>query len=95
MSAFPLVPLINLAVALCVLAHWAQRWYGYIAKGVTWYVSDQVLPLCAMLICVLSGATLFGRYHGTAPHWVVFGIDALALLAAALFFTFFKMNRLF
>ena len=41
----PLVLLVNLAAALCVLAYWGQRWYGYIAKGVTWYVSDQMLPL--------------------------------------------------
>lgn len=90
-----LVPLVNLVVALCVLAYWGQRWYGYIAKGITWYFSDQLLPLCAILVCLLSGATLSGRYHGTAPHWVVFGLDAIVLLAAALFFTFFKMNRLF
>jgi len=91
----PLVLLVNLAAALCVLAYWGQRWYGYIAKGVTWYVSDQMLPLYAVLVCLLSGATLLGGYHGTLPHWVIFGIDALVLLAAALFFTFFKLNRLF
>lgn len=95
MTGFSVVPLVNLATALCVLAYWVPRWYGYATRGITWYVSDQALPLCAILVCVLSGMSLAGRYHGTLPHWLVFGVDGLALLAAALFFTFFKMNRLF
>ena len=95
MTDLPFVPLLNLATALCVLAYWGQRWYGYLTKGITWYLSDQALPLWAILVCVLSGLSLAGRYNGTLPHWLVFGIDGLVLLAAALFFTFFRMNRLF
>lgn len=95
LTSLPLVPLLNLLVALCILAYWAQRWYGYIAKGITWYLSDQWLPLYAILVSILAGLTLSGHYRGSLPHWIVFSLDFIALLSAALFFTFFRMNRLF
>lgn len=90
----PLVPLVNLATGLCVLAYWAQKWYGYLTRGITWYLTDQLVPLYAVLVVVLAGLTLAGRTSGSLPHWLVFGIDAVVLLAAALFFTFFRMSRL-
>jgi hypothetical protein len=94
LSDLPLLPLLNLAAALCVLAYWVQKWYGYLTKGITWYVTDQLLPLYAILVCVLAGLAIAGRYSGSVPNWVVFGVDTTALLAAALFLTFFRMNRL-
>lgn len=39
--------------------------------------------------------TLTGRYAGAVPHWIILAIDALVFLAAALFFTLFRMDRLF
>ncbi|MDB4883343.1 MAG: hypothetical protein JWL95_2109 [Gemmatimonadetes bacterium] len=93
-SSLPLLPLINLATAACVLLYWAQRWYGYLFRGVTWYGTDQLMPLYAILVCVLAGLTLTGRLTATAPHWVVFGVDAVALLGAALLFSFVRITRL-
>ncbi len=94
LTSLPLLPLLNLAVALCVLAYWIPRWYSYFFQGIRWYATDQLLPLYAVVVCVLAGLTLSGRYAGTVPHWMVLAIDALVLLAAALFFTFFRMDRL-
>src|SRR5690349_7151881 len=86
-AAHRLVPLLNLVLALCVLAYWMRKWYGYATRGVTWYASDQLVPLYAIAVAVLSGIALAGWYDGRLPHWVVFVIDALAFLAAALYLT--------
>lgn len=94
LTTLPLVPVVNAAVAVSVLAYWMTRWYSYIFQGVKWYASDQALPLYAVVVLALSVATLAGSFKGTVMHGVILGIDGLALLAAALFFTFFKLNRL-
>ena len=93
-SELPLVPLVNMAVALCILLYWMRNWYGYLFRGITWYASDQLLPLYGLVVFVLCLFTLAGRYRGAVPHAVGFGADALVLLAAALFVTFFRMDRL-
>jgi hypothetical protein len=93
--AHRLLPLLNLAMALCVLAYWVRVWYGYLTRGVTWYVSDQLVPLYAIAVAILSGVALAGWYDGRAAHWVVFAVDTLALAAAALYLTFMRFNRLF
>jgi hypothetical protein len=94
-SLHSLLPLLNLAVAVCVLAYWARVWYGYVARGVTWYVSDQLMPLYALAVVVASALALAGRYDGRALHWIIFAIDALALAGAALYLTFANFSRLF
>ena len=91
----PLVPLMNLAVALCVLAYWAQRWYGYLTRHVTWYLTDQAVPLYAVVVCLLVFLALTDRWVGTWLQWTVFGLHTVVFLAASLFFSFFKMTRLF
>jgi hypothetical protein len=98
LPSLPLVPLLNVAVAACVLAYWAHAWYGYMARGVTWYASDQLVPLYATAVAIVGGLALAGRYDGRLAHgfqWVVFAIDALALVGAALYLTFMRFNRLF
>jgi len=90
----PLVPLLNLGIALCVLAYSAQKWFAYFNNGITWYFSDQLLPLYAIVVCVVAVMRIAGRDNGALPHWIIFGVDALALLAAPLLFTFFRLNRL-
>lgn len=98
LPAHPLLPLLNFAVAVCVLAYWAHAWYGYAARGVTWYASDQIVPLYAVTVAVASGLALAGRYDGRLAHWgqwVAFAIDALALAGAALYLTFARFDRLF
>ena len=92
-STTPIVWL-NLAAALCVIAYAARDWYAIITRELTWYLSDQLVPLAAVLICLLSGLTLAGRYNGTLPHWQVYGLDVFILLGAAAYLTFFKLNRL-
>jgi len=96
--AHPLLSLLNLTVAVCVLAYWARAWYGYVARGVTWYASDQLMPLYAAAVAVVSGLALAGRFDGRLGHgfqWLAFGVDALALAGAALYLTFARFDRLF
>ncbi|MEO7043434.1 MAG: hypothetical protein ABI035_14320 [Gemmatimonadaceae bacterium] len=94
LTTLPLVPMVNAAVAASVLAYWMTRWYSYIFQGIKWYASDQVLPLCAAVVLALSAATPAGSFKSTVLHGVILSVDGLALLAAALFFTFFKFDRL-
>jgi hypothetical protein len=91
----PLVPLVNLASATGVLAYWAYRWFGYLFRGITWYATDQLIPLYALLVCVLTVLSLSGRYPGVVLNWFVFFINGLVLIAAVLFLSFFRLNRLF
>ena len=93
-STLPLVPLVNAATAAAVLAYWMTRWYTYFFQDIKWYASDQALPLYAVVVLAFSVATLVSSFKGTVLHGVILGIDGLALLAAALFFTFFKMDRM-
>jgi hypothetical protein len=90
----PVIPILNLLVSLGVLAWWAQRWYGYLFRGITWYATDQLAPACAFAACIVAGFALWGRYPNVAANWVILVIDGLVLLAAGLFFAFFRMNRL-
>jgi hypothetical protein len=97
LPARPLLPLLNLAVAVCVLAYWAHEWYGYLARNVTWYASDQLLPAYAAVVALASVLSLAGRYEGRLLNgfeWLVFGVDALAFVGAALYLTFARFDRL-
>ena len=94
-SYISLIALLNLTTAACVLAYWACRWYGYLFRGITWYATDQVIPLYAVLAAVLAGLALSGRYPATVPNWLVLAFDGVVLLGAALFFSFFRLDRLF
>ena len=93
-SDLPLLPILNLVVAICVLGYWIPRWYSYVVKGIIWYATDQLVPLYAIMVCVLSGYTLAGRYRGTVPHWIVFGVDSAVLIAFAIFMMTFRLQRL-
>jgi hypothetical protein len=88
------LPLLNLTAAVCVLAYWACRWYGYLFQGVTWYASDQAFPLYAVLVCALAVVSLSGRYQLVTLNLVVFVIHSVVAIGAVLFVTFFEM-RLF
>jgi hypothetical protein len=97
LSAHRLLPLLNLTIAACVLAYWTRAWYGYAARGVTWYASDQIVPLCAAAVAIASGLALAGRSDGHLAgsfQWLVFGIDALVLIIATLYLTFMRFDRL-
>ena len=94
-SDLPLLPLLNLVVALCIVGYWIPRWYSYAAKGIAWHATDQLVPLYAILVCLLSGFALAGRYRGMLPHWVVFGVDAAVLVAFAIYMTTVRFDRMF
>lgn len=94
-SAIPLLPAINLVVAFCVLVYWAQKWVAVLSKGITWYASDQLLPAYALAVCVLAALALTGRLAWSGLHWTIFGAHTIVTIAAALFFTFFRINKLF
>ena len=96
-SPHRLLALLNLAIAICVLAYWAQVWYGYVARGITWYATDQLLPLYAIAVAVASGLALTGRFVGRLAfgiQWFVFAVDAIVFIAAALYLTFARFDRL-
>lgn len=94
-SAMPLVPMLNLAFALCVAFYWGQRLLMALSKGLTWYATDQVWLVYALAVCAVSILTLTGRITWNGLHWTLFGAHTLVYAAAALFFTFFRINRLF
>ncbi|MEP7066593.1 MAG: hypothetical protein ABI889_11210 [Gemmatimonadota bacterium] len=97
LPARPLLPLLNLALALCVLAYWARAWYEYAARGITWYASDQLMPMYAVIVAILSALAFAGRYDGRLAHsfqWFAFGVDALVLAGAALYLTFARFDRM-
>ena len=87
-----LVPAVNLMTAACVVAYWAQRWFGYVFRGITWNASDQAIPLYAICVCVLAGATLAGRYSAVTLNWLVFTVHTVVFVGAVLFVTFFRMK---
>ncbi len=89
-----LVPVLNLITASCVLAYWANKWFSYLFRGITWYATDQLVPLYAIMVCVLAAVTLTGRHPAVVLNWLVFSIHLVVLIGAALFLTFFRMNRL-
>src|ERR1041385_780539 len=78
----PLVPAVNLIIAACVLAYWVQRWYGYLFRGITWNVTDQLIPLYALFVCVLAGGTLAGRYSAVTLNGLVFTFHAVVFVGA-------------
>lgn len=90
-----LVPALNFIIAASVLAYWVNRWFGYLFRGITWYVTDQVIPLYAIVVCVLAGVALAGRYPAVTLNWLVFIFHTAVFVAAVLFVTFFRINRLF
>jgi len=87
-----LVPVLNLIIAACVVAYWAQRWFGYVFRGITWSVSDQAIPLYAILVCILAGGTLAGRYSAVTLNWLVFTLHTVAFVGAVLFVALFRMK---
>ena len=55
---------------------------------------QELVPLYALVVCALAFFTLSGRYAAAVPHWIVFGIDLLVLIAAALYFTVVRFDRM-
>lgn len=90
----PLVPAVNLATSGFVLAYWAQRWYGYVFHGISWYATDQLLPLYALTVSLLAAVAVWGRSTGTL-QWMFLTIDGIALLGAAIFFSMMRLDRMF
>lgn len=93
-NVLPLVPLINFATAFCVVAYALKRLYGVIVNDITWYGTDTLFPLYALAVCIFSLLALSGKTSAPFAHWLIFVVQLLALIAALLFFTFFKMSRM-
>jgi hypothetical protein len=97
LPARPLLSMLNLAVALCLLVYWVREWYGYLAHDITWYATDQLVPAYAIVVALASALALAGRYDGRVTHWfqwLVFGVDALVLTGAVFYFTFVRFDRM-
>lgn len=93
-STLPLVPFVNAVTAAGVLIYWMTKWYSYLFQGIKWYATDQAIPLYALVVITFSLAALLGTFKSTVLNNVFLGIDGSVLLAAALFFTFFRMDRM-
>ena len=65
-STAPLIPILNLLVSGLILAFWAQRWYGYLFRGIRWYATDQLVPAYAVAVCIVAGMALWGRHPNMA-----------------------------
>ncbi len=88
---------LNLAIAVCIVGYWVPVWYSYIARGITWYATDQLFPTYGVAVAMLSILTLSGRFDGRVAvslHWLIFGVDAIAFIALALYLTFARFDRL-
>jgi hypothetical protein len=94
-SALPYVAALNLVVGVCVVTYWVPRWYSYAFKGITYYLTDQALPLYFIVVIVVSALALSGRYTNSWPQWVIFGVDAITSLGAAVLFSTFRITKLF
>lgn len=88
----PLVPAVNFIIAACVVVYWARQWFGYLFRSITWSASDQLMPLYAILVCVLAAGTLAARWSATTLNWLVFTLHAVVFVGAVLFVTFFRMK---
>ncbi|HEV8123060.1 MAG TPA: hypothetical protein VGP80_02370 [Gemmatimonadales bacterium] len=91
-ASVSLLAVFNLVAGASVLVYWGRRWFDYLFHGVTWYATDQLIPAYALGVCLLAVLTLLGRYQGVGVHWFIFSLNALVLLAAALFVSFFRMK---
>jgi hypothetical protein len=58
-------------------------------------VGSGLIPIYAILVCILTAVTLSGKYPAAALDWIVLVVDGVAILGAASFLTFFRMNRMF
>ena len=92
--SLPVIAITNLVVGLGVLGYWVPRWYSYFAKGILWYYTDQLVPLYALIVVAMAVATIAGRVQATVINWLFFGVNTLVIVAAALFFSVFRMKRL-
>lgn len=90
-----LLPVLNAFAAICVIAYWTMRWYGNISRGAVWYWTDQLVPLYAIVSLCAALMTLTGRMQVTWPNILVFVVNSMASVAAVLFVSTFRVNRLF
>lgn len=95
LQGLSLVVALNTLVATLVLLYWVPKWHSYAFRGIHWYWTDQLYPLWAVAVVGIGILAFQGRGSGNPIHWVVFGGHALVLLGAALFFSFFRLDRLF
>ena len=93
-TSVPLLPWLNLVMALGVLSYWIPRWISYVTRGIIWYATDQLVPLFALVVVVLAAFSLTGRMHTMVPHWVIYAIHFAVSIAAVVFVSTFRITRL-
>ncbi len=93
-TTLPLVPMLNFVMAFGVVIYWVQRWIGAYVKHYKLYATDQLLPLYAILVCLVSALSVAGKLSTTVPNWIVFALQAAVTLAAVVFVMNFKITRL-
>ncbi len=92
---FAWIPGLNALVSGAIVGYWLQKWYSYLFHGIRWNLTDQWIPAYGLAVLLLSAAYALGRNPGNGLHHLLFGLHGIVLLAAAVFFSTFKMDRLF
>lgn len=95
LSEVPLVPALNLVVALCVIGYAVTQWYGNAFRGVQWNWEDQAVPVYGVVMLCVAGLALAGRLTASWPNVFVFVVDAFVSVGAVVFVSTFRVNRLF
>lgn len=95
LQGFPLLVGVNALIGTGVVLYWMRNWYAYAVKGINWYWTDQLFPLYAVCVLIVSLLFFAGKNLGNVVHWLIFSLHVLIIFAAALFFSFFKLDRLF
>ena len=93
LQQFPLIPLVNLAVAACVLLYWGRRWYSDLFNGIAWYGTDQLVARYAVALCALSAGAIAGLIAGTKAHRLVPAVNGLTCVATVLCVSRFPIKR--
>lgn len=93
--AFAWLVICNAGIGGGVVIYSIVQWYSHLFEGIRWYLSDQWLPAYGLAVLLLCAAYMRGPKPPTWLHRAVFHLHTALLLAAAVFFSTFELDRLF
>lgn len=93
--AFVWVVACNAGVGGGIVIYGIVQWYSYLFEGIRWYLSDQGLPAYGLAVLLLCATYARGRRPPPWLHRTLFHLHTTLLLAAAVFFSSFELDRLF
>lgn len=92
---FTCIPACNAVVGGGIVIYWIGKWYSYLFEGIRWYLSDQWIPAYGAFVVLICAAYAVGRRPPAWLHRALFYLHTFVLLAAAVFFSTFELDRLF